>query len=195
MWHTNVTSWPASSHHTAITCGMMLAKFGFMMRFQRLGLGAFPNVAIAVLDTAGGRITRLPQPSGMSFWPAWSPDGRWITFTSIAVPSRRLTMQIVRADGSGEARAFPDSTVRAETPAWSRDGSRIAFQWSKDGNTDIYVVNVDGTGLQRLTTGPDLEEVPSWSPHGRIAFQSDRSGKMEIWIMNADGSGPRQLTR
>ncbi len=54
----------------------------------------------------------------------------------------------------------------------------------------------DGTDLHRITTSPDLEEVPTWSADGRrIAFQSDRSGKMEIWIMNADGTDARQLTQ
>lgn len=158
-----------------------------------LGLGTFPAVAIAVLDSVGGRPRVLSQPEGLNFWPSWSPDGTRIAFTSIT-PDRRLILVIANSDGSG-FRALPDS-IRAETPAWSPDDSRIAFQWHRGDNTDIYTISVDGSRIERLTSGPETDEVPSWSPDGRrIVFQSDRSGKMEVWIMRADGRDPKQLTR
>jgi TolB protein len=159
-----------------------------------LGWGAFPHVAIAVLDSVGRRPRTLAQPVGLNFWPAWSPDGQRIAFTSISLADHRLTMVVTNTDGSG-FRQLPDS-IRAEAPAWSPDGSRLAFQWRRDNNTDVYTIGADGSRIERLTSGPETDEVPSWSPDGRrIAFQSDRSGKMEVWIMNADGTRPEQLTR
>jgi Tol biopolymer transport system component len=82
----------------------------------------------------------------------------------------------------------------------SPDGGRVAFTlawypagWSTlDG--DIYVANIDGSGLRRLTTAAELDEQPAWSPDGRrIAFRSHRAGNWDIWVMNADGSGQTNL--
>jgi TolB protein len=78
---------------------------------------------------------------------------------------------------------------------WSPDGSRIAFVSGDNQNTNIYLINADGTGLQQLTDSPGYNEGPVWSPDGTIiAFWSDRSGNREIYAMRADGTGLLQLT-
>ena len=65
----------------------------------------------------------------------------------------------------------------------------LAFVSERDGNSEIYLINVDGTGLLRLTDDAGLDVDPAWSPDGkRIAFTSDRSGELDIYIMDADGS-------
>jgi len=75
------------------------------------------------------------------------------------------------------------------------DRSRIAFESSRDGNFEIYVMNSDGTNQTRLTESPGDDGEPRWSPDGRrIAFQSTRDGNLEIYVMNADGSGQTRLT-
>jgi Tol biopolymer transport system component len=82
-----------------------------------------------------------------------------------------------------------------EDPVTNRDGTRIAFV-SRDqyGNSDIWVANRDGSGLQRLTTYEGIDDNPAWSPDGtRIAFRSARGGQSQIWIMDADGSNQRNL--
>jgi tricorn protease-like protein len=88
--------------------------------------------------------------------------------------------------------------VRDVTP--SPDGTRVAFTvaWYPQGwstlDGDIYVANVDGSALRRLTTAPELDDQPAWSPDGRrIVFRSRRAGDWDIWIMNADGSGQMNL--
>ena len=71
----------------------------------------------------------------------------------------------------------------------------LAFVSERDGNSEIYVVNVDGTGLLRLTDDPGLDVDPAWSPDGkRIAFASDRAGNLDIYVMDADGSNPVRRT-
>ena len=71
----------------------------------------------------------------------------------------------------------------------------ILFTSKRTGNSDIYRIQPDGTGLVQLTQRPGEDFWPVWSPDGQwIAFQSDREGKMDIWIMKADGSDKRNLT-
>ena len=68
---------------------------------------------------------------------------------------------------------------------------RIAFTSDRDGNTEIYVMNADGSGQTRLADSDEggWSRSPAWSPDGkRIAFASDRDGGSEIYVMDSDGS-------
>jgi len=72
----------------------------------------------------------------------------------------------------------------------------IAYNSERDGNTDIYVMNTDGSQQRRLTDDPAYDAWPSWSPDGaQIAFVSDRAGNPDIYVMDADGGNVRQLTQ
>ena len=81
--------------------------------------------------------------------------------------------------------------------ARSAKNGKIAFQSTRGGNLDLYVMNADGTHQVRLTTSrADDCCRPVWSPNGRkIAFMSERDGNGEIYVMNADGSNQRRLTK
>jgi hypothetical protein len=78
---------------------------------------------------------------------------------------------VMNADGSGLARLTINGTDDLY-PAWSFDGSRIAFQaYRNNGQAEIYVMNADGSGQTRLTNYGDFDGMPAWSPDGsRIAF-------------------------
>ncbi|MES2952129.1 MAG: hypothetical protein V4858_26685 [Pseudomonadota bacterium] len=80
-------------------------------------------------------------------------------------------------------------------PAWSPDGTRIAYSSRSDANrSDIWVIQKDGTGLTRLTSDLSGNWQPTWSPDGtKIAFVSNRLGSKDLWIMNADGSAPSRV--
>ena len=81
-------------------------------------------------------------------------------------------------------------------PSWSPDGTRIVFTSFRDGNSEIYVMNTDGSDQARLTNDRSQDYEPSWSPDGtRIVFASFRDGNSsEICVMNADGSRQTNLT-
>ncbi len=74
-------------------------------------------------------------------------------------------------------------------------GEMIVFVSDRDGNDEIYIMNSDGSDLQRLTNNTSNDVMPKFSPDGKqITFLSDRIGPYEIFIMNSDGSAVRQVT-
>jgi Tol biopolymer transport system component len=86
------------------------------------------------------------------------------------------------ADGSGVQPLFPQF-VKTFDPAWSPDGSQIAFAtdaktgFPNGSTTAIYIADVDGSHVRRLTAIGEHDALPAWSPDGRrIAFFSDRDG-------------------
>ena len=63
------------------------------------------------------------------------------------------------------------------------------------GNTELFVMNADGSGVTQLTHSPYGDVEPAWSPDGgRVAFQSNRDGNFEIYVIGADGTGEDRLT-
>lgn len=72
---------------------------------------------------------------------------------------------------------------------------KIVFQSERDGNSEIYVMNADGTNQLRLTTNSSFDAEPAFSPGGeKIVFMSTRDGNAEIYIMHADGTSQTRLT-
>ena len=106
---------------------------------------------------------------------------------------------LMNTDGTGQT-CLSNGASNDESPKWSPDNSRIAFQsdrdFENDGDNpiygmDIYVMNWDGSGVSRLTNSTYDDINPVWSPDGtKIAFMSFRNGlNYQIYVMNADGSG------
>ena len=83
-------------------------------------------------------------------------------------------------------------------PAWSRDGKRIAFEYNRDTagrparNSEVYLMNANGTGLKNLTRKAGFDGDPSWSPDGRfVVFESQRDGNTELYWIDVRSSKPR----
>lgn len=158
------------------------------------------NPEIYSMNPDGSEVTRLTNAaghpdipfSGLDFWPAFSPDGKKIIFSSDR--DGNLELYTMNPDGSAQTR-LTDSPTGELDPVFSPDGSRIAFVGDRDGNYEIYTMNADGSGLTNLTATARDDTEPAWSPDGsRIVFQSNRDGNDEIYIMNANGSGQTRLT-
>jgi uncharacterized protein YjdB len=122
----------------------------------------------------------------------------------IVVASSRAStgkFQLFSADRSNLAQltklTASTDTATANDPAFSPDGSRIAFVGQRDGNPEIYVMNADGTGATRITNDPQGDGRPAFSADGQsIVFHSSRTaGKQQIWSVNLDGTGLTQLTK
>jgi TolB protein len=84
---------------------------------------------------------------------------------------------------------------RCTAPALSPDGKKVAFTLVDNGNSDIYVMNLDGTDYLRLTRHRAVDTNPSWSPGGRsLLYTSDRTGTPQIYRMDADGLNTVRIT-
>jgi Tol biopolymer transport system component len=99
------------------------------------------------------------------------------------------------ADGSNQTRLTNYSSMDIY-PAWSPDGTKIAFASDREGNWEIYVMDATpGSSPTRLTDHSSTDTAPAWSPDGtKIAFTSDRAGNDDLYVMDAsDGSSPTLL--
>jgi Tol biopolymer transport system component len=77
---------------------------------------------------------------------------------------------------------------QVQNPAWSPDGSQIAYG-SSNANVQVWVMAPDGSAKSALTAGPSNNTEPRFSPTGdRIVFVTDRVGLRQVWSMNRDGS-------
>ncbi len=94
-------------------------------------------------------------------------------------------------------RKITDTTEYDRNPAWSPDGSSIAFDGraTNGGDADIYTVSIDGGAATNLTNHADDDRHPTWAPNGeRLAFQSDRDGSWSIYSVYATAQGTVDLT-
>jgi TolB protein len=109
----------------------------------------------------------------------------------------------INSDGTQNTRFT--QIAPASDPAWSPDGTKIAFAGNSDNNAEIYVMQADGTAPTPLTINQLDDEDPAWSPDGtKIVFTSNRddpnpsgcapSCNLNLYVMNADGSQPTRLT-
>lgn len=126
--------------------------------------------------------------------PAWSRDGRALAFSG-SICGDCPSMLSLADPGSGRVRQLPTAVVSAARPSFAPNGRRLVFV---GGNTNaVYVVDVDGTHLQRLTRNAAAHDQAVWSPDARrIAYtQQQPNGQWDIYVMNADGTHAHALTR
>jgi WD40 repeat protein len=94
---------------------------------------------------------------------------------------RLWTSWVIPAAG-GTAHQITNDPAADESPAWSPDGSQIAFTSDRSGNADIWLIPSAGGPATQITTDEAEDYAPCWSPDGRqIAFRSRRSRSDEIW--------------
>jgi Tol biopolymer transport system component len=145
------------------------------------------------MNADGSSPTRLTNNTDYDAFPAWSPDGTKIAFTTDR--DGDYEVYTMNADGTDQTN-ITNNTAVDWAPAWSPDGTKIAFATNRDGDHEIYAMNADGTGQTRLTTNTASdEEDPAWSPNGtKIAFVTNRANRNEIFTMNPDGSSQTNIT-
>lgn len=158
------------------------------------------NAEIYAADSDWTDPVRLTRNPAIDSFPAWSPDGTKIAFTSNRRNGSTHEIYIMDADGKRPVRLTTNNQpvpAYDESPSWSPDGRRIAFASNREGNSEIYVMDTNGKNIVQLTRTLAREATPSWSPDGsKIAYVSrDINADSDIYVMNADGANPVNLTR
>ena len=160
---------------------------------------------IFMSNVDGTNLVQITRVDSGACQPSWSPDGSQLVFISPCrerVDSPResysdTSLFTINADGSGlkQLTNIPGADLE---PAWSPDGKRIAFTSIRDGNKQIYLLDVDSQAVIRLTQ-PDVNienSQPAWSPDAKqIAYMVERVETYQVWIMSDMGQENIQLVR
>jgi len=161
---------------------------------------------IHVYDIAGGKKKQITSGNFDNSGPTWSPDGRWIVFTSnrtgtqMGDPDRsdNTDIFIVAAD-SGESRRLTTSSGPDRGPVWSPDGKWIAYSTAMENHganqNDLAVIAVDGGAPKNLTSDFDFTiSGIDWSPDGRtLYFRADQGLTSLLFRIRVAGGTPERV--
>ncbi len=170
-----------------------------------------------VMRPDGSQLRALPVVPAEPLRPAWSPDGRAIAFSALTPAGDRdiflADIDLSRPDSPAldNLRALASDPADDDYPAWSPDGTQIAFASRRTGNWDLFLVARGGQNLRQFTTTDSDEVAPAWSPDGALlSFESNRvrplgpgslpgaaaaNPNWDIYVAFVDGSGTVQYTR
>lgn len=165
--------------------GVFGTKIAFSSR-----VGRFKELFIMGVDGSG--LKQLTSDRGLALSPAWNPAGDQIVFTSYRNRVPDLFLYDVL---SGRIRRLTKSK-ELEVGAHFLNSNQIVYSRAEGADSDIVVMNLDGSGLRRLTPknrAIDVSPVPTLDG-SRIAFCSNRGGSPQIYVMNSDGSNVRRVS-
>jgi TolB protein len=150
-----------------------------------------PNSEIYLADFDGHNSQAATKDNSLVAAPCWVPGRQALYYTSYRLNHADIWYQDLT---SGARRAFARYGGSNISPSVSPDGSKVAMILSKDGWTDLYVCNADGTGLKRLTKSPQDESSPCWSPDGQwICFASKGAEHRSLSKISASGGAVQSI--
>ena len=123
--------------------------------------------------------------------PAWSPDGSKLAYVSF---EQRKPVVYVHTVATGQRITVANFKGSNSAPAWSVDGRQLAVTLTRDGNSQIYLVNADGSNVRRFTQSGGIDTEPEFSVDGNVYFTSDRGGGPQVYRMPAGGGDAQRVT-
>jgi len=164
-----------------------------------LGYGQ-PDVGLRLVDLASATskgtfatVTPFCDSTRVDVAGRFSHDGGQVAFASDR--NGDLQVWVAARDGAGLRSVTGAKAGFANAGSWSPDGRFVAVDGLVRGNSDIYIVSVDGGPARRLTDGPAADSDPEWSRDGTwIYYASSASGRSEVWKSPAAGGTPVRLT-
>ena len=150
------------------------------------------NAEIYVADFDGHGATAITADNSLVAGPAWVPGQRRLVYASwMSGPTYTFVQDLT----TGERHVWSRQPGNNYSPAVSPDGRKVAVIMTKTGNPELFVGNIDGTGLERLTNTPkEAESGPCWSPDGsRICYVSGHGGRPALFTVSANGGTPKRL--
>ncbi|RJX29786.1 MAG: Tol-Pal system beta propeller repeat protein TolB [Desulfurivibrio sp.] len=151
------------------------------------------NKEIYLADIFGDAVRQVTRHKYLAVSPRFSPDNAKLTYTSYHRGNANLYITDLAQDKTTQALSRRSGLNMA--PAWAPNGRSMVATLSKDGNPDLYQLNLDGSIVRRLTANAGINVSPCFSPDGQqLVFVSDRTGEPQIYIMDFAGGSVRRIT-
>ncbi len=158
---------------------------------------------IAYINKSGGRYTlQVADADGENartmvsskepiISPAWSPAGDRLAYVSFEKKKPIVYVQTL----GGQRTMVANFKGNNSAPAWSPDGNQLAIVLTHGANSQVYVINADGSGLRQLTKSSAIDTEPTWSNDGNwIYFSSDRGGRPQVYKIPSSGGDAQRVS-
>jgi TolB protein len=192
-----------SKSYTGATLRRQAHAFGddFLRAIGRKGIGstkiAFKadkgsSGEIYMADFDGDRVEPVTRDGAIVAAPAWVPGRMALCYTSYKFGNPDIFLHDLSTGERPSVARFPGSNM---SPAPSPDGSKLAMILSKSGTVDLWVSNMDGSGLKQLTKTREDESSPCWSPDGQwICFATKINERRSLCKIPASGGAVQRIT-
>lgn len=159
--------------------------------------GRIAGMSVQVMDRSGKFLTSIQSPNqGASMEARFSPDGQRVAFYAVTSQHNTLDLWVHELARSVTTRFTLSGSATHQWPAWSPDGSKIAYSSDAKGHMDIYVKPSSGSGEEQLVLANGEDKwVSDWSPDGKLLMYSQQhGGHWDLWVLPANGEGkPTQI--